>query len=654
MNTTHIRDLSGRIITFYSYKGGVGRSMALANIAVLLARLGKRVLVVDWDLEAPGLDRYFAPYLRRTATRSQGLLGLLETTSEDSPAVVYRSALCDVCCTDTPAFHILPSGDDAPDYGRRVANFSWVEFFSQRHGGRWLNLLRQQWKADYDFVLLDSRTGFTDGSGVCTIQLPDQLVLVLAANQQNLEGCARIIEGVHKARGALPYDLPRLAILPILSRFDGRHEVELSREWLQRCADAFQPFFDDWLHRNYTGLQLLERTKLPHIAHYSFGEKLTVLRDSVTDPDQLPYYYSAIAKLISEGFETAPTLLTARISKAENEYGEGQGYRKESAESPRKARRKPSVTITIIVSFAALAVCSALIVWHEHDSAAITNGNVTRVPGQNLQDQIAEINGILKTFRDREIESRTESKKLQDLLRASEQVEKERAADVERLMQQLGRPVEVTSDPAETTRLRLDLVARQDELKRASQENADLKRKLGESEERVELMSLATKAAQGTKLQPTTPSPASAVPQPRASPPPLPGSDAVIHDFLKSHIKTENTRDSKDQRDYDAIVAGYAGTVDYGKEGKVPLKYIRVDKEAYFTQWPRGSEGIEGEITVKRVSANEWEAVFQTRFERINDKAQRTGTTVNSYRLRAINGELKIVSQKWDVHPDNN
>src|SRR3954454_10241439 len=54
---------SGRIITFYSYKGGTGRSMVLANVAWVLASNGKRVLVIDWDLEAPGLHRYFAPFL---------------------------------------------------------------------------------------------------------------------------------------------------------------------------------------------------------------------------------------------------------------------------------------------------------------------------------------------------------------------------------------------------------------------------------------------------------------------------------------------------------------------------------------------------------------------------------------------------------------
>jgi Mrp family chromosome partitioning ATPase len=47
------------ICTFYSYKGGVGRSMALAKSADILARAGLRVLMIDFDLEAPGLEQYF-------------------------------------------------------------------------------------------------------------------------------------------------------------------------------------------------------------------------------------------------------------------------------------------------------------------------------------------------------------------------------------------------------------------------------------------------------------------------------------------------------------------------------------------------------------------------------------------------------------------
>ena len=49
----------GRVLAFYSYKGGCGRTMALANVAWILAANGRRVAVVDWDLESPGLHRYF-------------------------------------------------------------------------------------------------------------------------------------------------------------------------------------------------------------------------------------------------------------------------------------------------------------------------------------------------------------------------------------------------------------------------------------------------------------------------------------------------------------------------------------------------------------------------------------------------------------------
>src|SRR6476659_2318453 len=65
----------GKIITFYSYKGGTGRSMALANVAWILASAGKRVLIIDWDLEAPGLHRYFHPFLAdKELSETEGLI----------------------------------------------------------------------------------------------------------------------------------------------------------------------------------------------------------------------------------------------------------------------------------------------------------------------------------------------------------------------------------------------------------------------------------------------------------------------------------------------------------------------------------------------------------------------------------------------------
>src|SRR5437773_2282825 len=46
------------VVTFYSFKGGVGRTMALVNVGAYLASSGRRVLLVDFDLEAPSLPTY--------------------------------------------------------------------------------------------------------------------------------------------------------------------------------------------------------------------------------------------------------------------------------------------------------------------------------------------------------------------------------------------------------------------------------------------------------------------------------------------------------------------------------------------------------------------------------------------------------------------
>src|ERR1700740_3747544 len=79
----------GQVVTFYSYKGGVGRTMALANVAWILASNGKRVLIVDWDLESPGLHRFFHPFLASsTVAATPGVIEIIDdyTTAAMDPA----------------------------------------------------------------------------------------------------------------------------------------------------------------------------------------------------------------------------------------------------------------------------------------------------------------------------------------------------------------------------------------------------------------------------------------------------------------------------------------------------------------------------------------------------------------------------------------
>src|SRR3954449_425262 len=81
------RSRPGRVITFYSYKGGTGRTMALANVGCLLAERGEGdVLLIDFDLEAPGLHSFFRgliPYASDDhLTKHPGLIELLLNLSD--------------------------------------------------------------------------------------------------------------------------------------------------------------------------------------------------------------------------------------------------------------------------------------------------------------------------------------------------------------------------------------------------------------------------------------------------------------------------------------------------------------------------------------------------------------------------------------------
>ncbi|MCP3861504.1 MAG: ParA family protein, partial [Phycisphaeraceae bacterium] len=91
-----------RTVAFYSYKGGTGRTLALANIAVFAARVGKRVVAIDMDLEAPGLT-YKLLDKPITPIPSRGLVGyLLDSFDLGEPPMNLHDYLLDVDAGDGP------------------------------------------------------------------------------------------------------------------------------------------------------------------------------------------------------------------------------------------------------------------------------------------------------------------------------------------------------------------------------------------------------------------------------------------------------------------------------------------------------------------------------------------------------------------------
>ena len=268
----------GSITTFYSYKGGTGRTMALANTAYVLAeRLapGEKVLVVDWDLEAPGLHRFFPPRLRGSdpglhlgLDAGPGLIDLFialaaqlpaeAAVSEDDAEELTAAALAAldwpayIGQTEHAAIHILRAGrNDDGGYGKRVNTFDWEGLFRRAPGI--YRAFAERLARDYRWVLVDSRTGVTDISGICTSLLPEKLVVVFTPNRQSLTGVRELVLRATGYRRASD-DLRPLLVLPLPSRIEASME-KLRIHWRhgrpEEDIHGYQPMFEALLAECY-------------------------------------------------------------------------------------------------------------------------------------------------------------------------------------------------------------------------------------------------------------------------------------------------------------------------------------------------------------------------------------------------------------------
>jgi len=184
------------VTTFYSFKGGVGRTMALVNSAVSLAMAGRRVLVVDFDIEAPGLDTFD---VFSAQEEKPGIVDFVSTylDSGQAPDAAEYLSECKDIGTDNGKLWLMRSGW-TESYAANFQRVDWGQLYEQCDGFLLFEDLKAQWREllNPDYVLIDSRTGHTDSSGICTRQLPNAVVVLFFPNQQNLRGIIDVVAGI--------------------------------------------------------------------------------------------------------------------------------------------------------------------------------------------------------------------------------------------------------------------------------------------------------------------------------------------------------------------------------------------------------------------------------------------------------------------------
>lgn len=323
------RNPDGTVVTFYSYKGGVGRSMAMANIAWLLAsKYGKRVIVVDWDLEAPGLHRFFGiedkelgPGLIDYLTSYRDALTRLDRKFSESDVLISRYLRRVDSFSNGGWLKLMSAGvqKDRASYVQKVRGFDWKGFYDNWGGAQLIEAMRTQFRQEADITLIDSRTGVTDVGGICTVQLPDTVVFVFVFNSQSMSGVETVASELHDRDNRTLQALKRWPTLHFLpSRKELSEQVKL-REWEDRAESMFKRFCDSQPVRAKYGdsvIDYLRKLSIPYVPYFAYGEELAAKTKLGLEICEV--LERLIELLLQEKAETAAAMAANRAGETRN------------------------------------------------------------------------------------------------------------------------------------------------------------------------------------------------------------------------------------------------------------------------------------------------------------------------------------------------
>lgn len=201
------------IVSFFSFKGGVGRTSSLVATALTLARNGHRVAIVDLDLEAPGLATIFSP----DSSNNLGVIDyLLEKKIQDQDwklrthiiPINEQTLLGD----DGQPLQLLPAGTVDDNYLEKLARLDFQNLVDGELQSTMQNMLRELESAvrPLDFILMDARAGFHDIGGLAITNLSHAAVIFGTQSRQSWAGLIHVIR--HLASSGVDERLPLIIV----------------------------------------------------------------------------------------------------------------------------------------------------------------------------------------------------------------------------------------------------------------------------------------------------------------------------------------------------------------------------------------------------------------------------------------------------------
>ncbi|MCK5800997.1 MAG: hypothetical protein KAI47_27605 [Deltaproteobacteria bacterium] len=214
-------------MAFYGFRGGAGRTTALAYVAAFMASREENVVAVDLDVEAPGLHHVLdCPDLED----GRGTVALLREAAVSDEALHVAPHVVKSALRGGAPIRVVPAGRLSETY---------LESLDDLGVGLWhvvdesspLQMLLEQIKVEFHprSIFLDCRTGFDGLSATAIFHASDMVVCFLPVSKQSLDGFDVFLKGI-KAAKTMRAGLPDILIVPSMVP-EGPDSRERLRDW---------------------------------------------------------------------------------------------------------------------------------------------------------------------------------------------------------------------------------------------------------------------------------------------------------------------------------------------------------------------------------------------------------------------------------------
>ena len=240
-----------KTVTFYSYKGGVGRTLALTNVVEYLSQFQKRVCIIDFDLEAPGINYKLEEKTKRSITLKEGIVDYMHhffiKSKETAFPETIKDYVIDVPFPNREKYKdvmYIPAGDpQKSSYWQKLSELNWQDFFykGNRYGVPFFIELKERIRQELkpDFLLIDSRTGISQILGITASILSDQVIVFGANNQENVDGAALVLKSISKKENhVLDKQLQINFVLTRIPYPDNELEIQREKDRIQEVQDT--------------------------------------------------------------------------------------------------------------------------------------------------------------------------------------------------------------------------------------------------------------------------------------------------------------------------------------------------------------------------------------------------------------------------------